>query len=285
MSMSGLLSKENGSFMSSWIKYPEKFINLCSSFNAKQMAKYSKYLPLICNAGNCTIEEESMPKHLYDFKEFLKYWGLKANDKAYGDPRNGHVLTETFNLAFPFFVEYRNNMVLLLDMTEDYLAACRRHNEFLIAVWKETSEKLAGNSNDYINEIAEIADSVISELRADTGRTEDKQYFADASLMASAVINLWSETLKELIVSSPLYGSRDDIIKIKSDIADLRKKIEAMSDDETKAEILSLLKKDIKMMRTSHNSDVQNILNAIAALRVDILGNKNADLKDRIKAA
>lgn len=283
--MSEFLSKENGSFMSSWIKYPEKFINLCTSFNAKQMAKYSKYLPLTCCAGNCITEEESMPKHLYDFKEFLKYWGLKANEKAYGDPRNGHVLTETFNLAFPVFVEYRNNMALLLDRMEEYLAACRRHNEFLIAVWKETSVKLAGNCNNYIDEIAEIADSAVSEFRADACGTEDKHYFPDAPLMASAVINLWADTLKELLAGSPLYGNRDDIIKIKSDIADLRKKIEAMGDDETKAEILSLLKKDIKMMRTNHNSDVQNILNAIATLRLEIIDSKNADLKDRIKAA
>jgi hypothetical protein len=283
--MTEFLSKENGSYMSSWIKFPEKLINLYSAFNTMQMAKYSKYLPLIGITDDSSHEEESASRHLYDFKEFLKYWGLKSSERGYIASRNDHVMTDAFNRAFPVFVEYRNSFVLFLEKIEEYLTVCHKQNELLITIWEETSEKLADNISDYINEFVKFAGSVINEFDPDTGETEEKHNFMDVSSTASTIMNVWMDKFNELLATTPLYGNRDDIIKIKSDVAKLREKMDSINNDATKAEILSLLKKDIKMMRANHNSDVQNILNAIAALRVDIIDNKKTHLKAGIKAA
>lgn len=277
--------KENSSFMSSWIKYPEKLINLCSSFNTMQMTKYMKYLPLAGATGRDDARDESPARHLYDFKEFMKYWGLKSYEKSGLDSRNGHLLTDTFNKTFPILVQCRNTFLALLDRVDGHVAACREQNETLIAAWKEASEKLAANGNGYIDEFWRCARSLASEFHPGIDEPADDRDYADISTMIAASMNAWAKAISELPAIASPYGSRDDIMKIKSDIEALRKEVGSIRDDETKAEILSLLKKDIKMMRANHNSDMQNILNAIAALRVDIIDTKKAPPKAGIKAA
>lgn len=279
------IPKENSSFMSSWIKYPEKLINLCSSFNTMQVTKYMKYLPLASTSGNDDGKEENPARHLYDFKEFMKYWGLKSYEKSNMGSRNGHLLTDTFNKTFPIFVQYRNTFFALLNRIDGHVAACREQNELFIAAWKETSERLADNGNDYIDEYWRFARSVISEFNPGVDETAEDQSYTDVSSMITSSMNAWANTLNEIVAIASPFGSRDDIMKIKSDIEALRKEVGSIRDDETKAEILALLKKDIKMMRANHNSDMQNILNAIAALRVDIVDTKKAPQKAKIKAA